>query len=45
MTNNPFHGFESYKIPNLFQNPGSTSAPYPAYNPSSLAACRSTRMH
>ena len=22
LTNNPFHGFEAYKIPNLFQNPG-----------------------
>ncbi len=24
LTNNPLHGFESYKIPNLFQNPGNT---------------------
>jgi len=24
-TNNPFHGFESYKLPNLFQNPGATA--------------------
>jgi large repetitive protein len=34
-TNNPYHGFESYKVPNLLQNPGSAST-YPGFNPEQL---------
>ncbi len=30
-TNNPFHGFESYKLPNLMQSPG-TATTYASYN-------------
>ena len=40
MTNNPFHGFEAYKIPNLFQNPGDQQDRTTVLSPS--VACRST---
>ena len=37
MTNNPFHGFESYKIPNLLQNPGAPiTGALPAFSPTNL---------
>ncbi len=36
VTNNPFHGYEWYKVPNQFQTPGTAPTTLTSYNPQKL---------